>query len=65
MLREIHQTYAPNKILSFRDPKEPIEKDWFPFLGDKGMVESPTVFVCKGFTCLPPARNIEELKRVL
>jgi len=65
MLREIHQTYAPNKILSFRDPKEPIEKDWFPFLGDKGMVESPTIFVCKGFTCLPPARNIEELKRVL
>jgi uncharacterized protein YyaL (SSP411 family) len=65
MLREINLTYLPNKILSLRDPQEPVRKNWFPFLTEKGTTEAPTTFVCKGFTCLPPARDEEELKKIL
>jgi hypothetical protein len=65
MLKEIYLAYLPNKILSLRDPQEPIEGSWFPFLRDKGNQEVPTTFVCKGFTCLPPVRNEKELKKIL
>jgi uncharacterized protein YyaL (SSP411 family) len=65
MLKEIYLTYLPNKILSLRDPREPIKGKWFPFLTEKGTPEVPTAFVCKGFTCLPPVRNEEELKKIL
>jgi uncharacterized protein YyaL (SSP411 family) len=65
MLREIYRAYLPNKILSLKDPREPIEGNWFPFLKEKGGQEVPTTFVCKGFTCLPPVRDEEELKKIL
>lgn len=65
MLKEIYLTYLPNKILSLRDPQEPIEGSWFPFLREKENPEAPATFVCKGFTCLPPVRNEKELKKVL
>ena len=65
MVKEIYLTYLPNKILSLRDPQEPMEGNWFPFLMEKGIQEVPTTFACKGFTCLPPIRNEEELKRML
>ena len=65
MLKEIYLAYLPNKILSLRDPKEPIEKNWFPFLMEKEIKETPTAFVCKGFTCLPPIKDEKELKQLL
>jgi uncharacterized protein YyaL (SSP411 family) len=65
MLKEIYLAYLPNKILSLKDPQEPIKGKWFPFLTEKGMPEVPTTFICKGFTCLPPVRNEEELKKIL
>jgi len=65
MLKEIYLAYLPNKILSLRDPQESIKGNWFPFLMEKGIPEVPTTFVCKGFTCLPPVRNEEELKKIL
>jgi hypothetical protein len=65
IIREIHQTYLPHKILSLKDPQDPIEKDWFPFLRDKGTLESPAVYVCRGFTCLPPIKDQNELRRIL
>ena len=65
MLKEIYLAYLPNKILNLRDPQEPIKEKWFPFLTEKGIPEVPTTFVCKGFTCLPPVRNEEELKKIL
>jgi hypothetical protein len=65
MLKEIYLTYLPNKILSLRDPREPIEENWFPFLIEKGLPEVPTTFVCKGFTCLPPIKDEKELKKLL
>jgi uncharacterized protein YyaL (SSP411 family) len=65
MLREIHRTYLPNKILSLRDPRLSLEPRWFPFLMEKGIPEVPTTFVCKGFTCLPPVHDEKELKKIL
>ena len=65
MLREIYLAYLPNKILSLREAEESMEGDWFPFLREKGIQETPTAFVCKGFTCLPPVRNEKELKKIL
>jgi len=65
MLKEIYLAYLPNKILSLRDPQEPIEGNWFPFLMEKGIAELPTTFVCKGFTCLPPIKDEKELKKIL
>jgi uncharacterized protein YyaL (SSP411 family) len=65
MLKEIYLAYLPNKILSLKDPQEPIEKDWFPFLMEKGVTGTPTTFVCKGFTCLPPVKDEKELKKIL
>ncbi len=65
LLKEIHHAYLPNKILNLKDPGEPSEGNWFPFLTDKGVPEAPTAFVCKGFICLPPVRREEELKKLL
>jgi hypothetical protein len=65
MLKEIYLAYLPNRILSLRDPQEPIKGNWFPFLMERGIPDVPTAFVCKGFTCLPPARDVKELKKVM
>jgi uncharacterized protein YyaL (SSP411 family) len=65
MLREIYLAYLPNKVLSLRDPREPIEGNWFPFLVQKDVAEVPATFVCKRFTCLPPVKNEEELRKIL
>ena len=65
MVREINLAYLPDKIMSLVDPRESIEGSWFPFLREKGIVEVPTAFVCKGFTCLPPVKNEKELRDIL
>ena len=65
MLKEIYLAYLPNKILSLRDPQDPIKGNWFPFLMEKGTPKGPTTFVCKGLTCLPPVTNEKELKKIL
>jgi uncharacterized protein YyaL (SSP411 family) len=65
MLREIYLAYLPNRVLSLRDPQEKVKENWFPFLMEKGTVEAPTTFVCKGFTCLPPVKDEKELKKIL
>jgi len=65
MLKEIYLSYLPNKILSLKDPGEPIEGNWFPFLTEKGIPGVPMAFVCKGFTCLPPVKDRKELRKIL
>ncbi|RPJ00745.1 MAG: hypothetical protein EHM36_14245 [Deltaproteobacteria bacterium] len=65
LLKEIHRSYRPNKILNLKDPDETYEVSWFPFLTDKGIPEVPTTFICRRFTCLPPSTNEAELKKLL
>ncbi len=65
MVREINLTYIPNRILSFRDPKVPMEGNWFPFLKEKGTPEDPTAFVCRSSICLPPVKDEQGLRKIL
>ncbi|MDI6765108.1 MAG: hypothetical protein QME83_19070, partial [Thermodesulfobacteriota bacterium] len=65
MHQAINLAYLPNKILNLKDPQEPSEGNWFPFLMEKGVPGVPTTFVCKGFTCLPPFKDGDELKKGL
>ena len=65
MIKEINASYLPNKILSLKDPQEPFDEQWFPFLREKGIGAGPTTFVCRGFTCLPPVKDEKELKKIL
>jgi len=65
MLRGINASYLPNKILSLNEPERPVDENWFPFLREKGIGDIPSTFVCKGFTCLPPAKDEKELKKIL
>ena len=65
MHQAINLAYLPNKILNLKDPQEPLEENWFPFLMEKGVPGAPTTFVCKGFTCLPPVKNEKELMKII
>jgi hypothetical protein len=65
MLKEIYLAYLPNKILSLKDPQEKTDRDWIPFLKDKEASGGPTTFICKNFTCLPPIKDEEGLRKVL
>jgi uncharacterized protein YyaL (SSP411 family) len=65
MLKEIYQAFLPDKILALNDPDEKVEGHWLPFLREKGVTDSPAVYICKEFTCLPPIKDEEELRRVL
>ncbi len=65
ILKMIHLTYLPNKILSLRDPQESLEGKWFPFLMEKVIEETPTLFVCKNSTCLPPIKDEREMEKIL
>ena len=65
MLKVIHLTFLPNKILSLKDPKEKVEGNWIPFLKDVKVEGAPAAFVCRGFTCLPPVSDEKELRKIL
>ncbi len=65
MIKEIYLTYLPDKILSFKEPQAPLDENWLPFLKEKGGPEVPTVFICKGFTCLPPVQDEKELRKIV
>jgi uncharacterized protein YyaL (SSP411 family) len=65
MIQEVYRAYRPNKILSLKDPNETIKGSWFPFLKDQNSEGIPTAFICKNLVCLPPAKNEEELRKIL
>ena len=65
MVKEIYLAYLPDRILSLKEPDGRIEGNWLPFLRNVKVEGAPAAFVCRGFTCLPPARNQEELRKLL
>lgn len=65
MLREIFLAYLPSRILNLRDPQEATGEGWLPFLDGKEARDLPVAFVCKKFSCLPPARDAESLRKLL
>jgi uncharacterized protein YyaL (SSP411 family) len=65
LLRAVHLTYLPNRVLNLRDPRVSVGEKWFPFLADKGAQDVPIAYVCKEFTCLPPAMDEQTLRKIL
>ncbi len=65
MIKEIYLSYLPSKILSFKEPDEEIEENFLPILRSVTVTGPPAVFVCRGFTCLPPARDEKDLRKIL
>ena len=65
MIKQVLSSYLPNGIVSWKDPGQPLDGPWFPFLRDKGATDIPVTFVCRRFTCLPPVTDEKELKKVL
>ena len=54
LLRVIHGTYVPNKVVALRDPADAAAED-HPLLAGKTMLEGqPTAYLCRDFTCGPP-----------
>ena len=65
MIKQVLSSYLPNGIVSWKDPGQPLDGPWFPFLRDKGATDIPVTFVCRRFTCLPPVTDEKQLKEVL
>jgi uncharacterized protein YyaL (SSP411 family) len=65
MIKQVLSSYLPNGIVSWRDPGQPLDEPGVPFLRDKGAMDVPVTFVCRGFTCLPPVTDEKQLKKVL
>ena len=65
MIKQVLSSYLPNGIVSWRDPEQPLDEPGVPFLRDKGAMDVPVTFVCRGFTCLPPVTDEKALKKIL
>jgi uncharacterized protein YyaL (SSP411 family) len=62
--RHIRRTYLPNRTLSVVDPAAP-ERLPPPVQGKGQLNGRPTVYVCRGSTCSPPATGWEEIRPLL
>jgi uncharacterized protein YyaL (SSP411 family) len=66
LLMAIHSQYRPNKVIVGLQPGDAV----FPVLDelfrDREMTDSrPTVYLCRGRVCLPPATDLGQLRRLL
>ncbi len=64
MVQTLYQAFIPNRILAHKDPEASIEAHWFPFMKGRENPDIPAVYVCRGFTCLPPIQDEKELRRI-
>lgn len=63
----INSLWLPGSSLIFLPTgknREEVEAQ-IPFVKEMKPERTPVVFLCRGFSCLPPIYNIDELKRVL
>jgi uncharacterized protein YyaL (SSP411 family) len=66
LLAAIYGHFLPAKILVGIRPGDPASCSSQGLAKDRGMIEGrPTVHVCRGRTCLPPATHPDELGRLL
>jgi uncharacterized protein len=63
LLRVLHNTWLPNKVLVARDPTDEAAVDNLAMLEGRAMVDGlPTVFVCEGYSCSSPVNDPESLR---
>ncbi len=66
LLSRIHGLYQPNKVLMVADPASG-DGRWIPspIRGKTQKDGRPTVYVCRDFTCSPPAVEWEDIKKLI
>lgn len=68
LISELHKRLLPNTVLLAADGAE--GQQWLaqfhPAMASmKPLAGKPSVFLCEGFECQPPATNVEDLRRLL
>ena len=64
LLGEIHQLYLPNKVVHLVHPQETSSIPT-PAQGKSMINGQPTIYLCRGTTCLPPITDGAQLKAAL
>jgi uncharacterized protein YyaL (SSP411 family) len=66
LVRALHSTYLPNKVVALLDPSDNETPKKVPLLAGRAMVQGkPAAYVCRNFTCRKPVNGPEELLRQL
>jgi uncharacterized protein YyaL (SSP411 family) len=66
LVRRIHQTYQPNKLLFVMHPTQKVSGNAPDVLRGKTQVDGkPTVYVCRNFVCSVPATEWEAIEPLL
>ena len=66
ILTNLRRRFLPNKVLAFAAEGGQPSKTLADLLQGKSMLgNTPTLFVCEGFTCQAPAQGEEEIKHTL
>jgi hypothetical protein len=66
LLRQVYETYLPNRLLALHNPARPADSIASPLLADRGMVQDrPTAYVCRNHVCQQPATTPQELAQRL
>lgn len=62
LLRTIHETYLPNRVLMLSSPDRPDGAPLSPLLQNRSLVSgAPAAFVCRNYACKRPATTPEQL----
>lgn len=66
MLREIRQTFIPNKIVAYSPVNQNKLTKIIPMLKGKSLFKNEaTIYVCQNYTCKQPATDVGFLKKLL
>ncbi len=66
LLKQVYQTYLPNRVLMLHNPARPDDNVRSPLPADRPLVDGrPTAYVCRNYTCGRPVTTPEELARQL
>ena len=66
LLRQIHATYLPNRVIMLHNPNQPDASVKSPLLAKRTLVDGkPAAYVCRNFTCQRPVTTPTELVRLL
>ncbi len=62
LLRQVHASYLPNRVLMLRNPDCAAANPAVPLLENRALVNGrPAAYVCRNYTCQRPATTREEL----
>ncbi|MFQ5807701.1 MAG: thioredoxin domain-containing protein, partial [Phycisphaerae bacterium] len=66
LLKKIHETYLPNRVLLLLNPADAANNVDSPLLQNRTLVEGhPAVYVCRNYACQRPVTTPVELKKQL